>query len=95
MAGSAEADYNGIGIIGRNSLIQFMYCDAGMVWNDDRGQPAKASGSSAGLGVQMSHGSGLSAQAGVAFPLSRAAADPIYTHNGKAPRFGMGMSYAF
>ncbi len=95
IAGSAEVNYSGIGTMGGFSLYPFVYYDAGTVWNDDRNQLAKASGSSAGMGMRVRHERGLTAQAGLAFPLSRAATDPIYTHNGKAPRLGLGMSYAF
>lgn len=73
----------------------FVFYDTGVVFNEDSGQPAKASASSAGFGVRAQSDIGLQAGFTVAFPLTRDVADPLYSRNGKAPRLLAELSYEF
>ena len=78
------------------SATPYGFYDIGKVWNRNDSQEAAQSASSAGLGVRVSHDSGLSGGVQLAFPLTKEAETPIYdSNNGKNPRLGVQLSYFF
>jgi hemolysin activation/secretion protein len=74
--------------------VPYGFYDVGVVWNDDQDQAARASGSSGGAGVKLLSDTGVSADFGVAFPLTREIDNPLQG-NGKNPRYTMQVSYGF
>lgn len=92
---SAELRYGGLPSFWGINSMPYIFYDYGKVWNEDAGQAKEMSGSSAGLGVRANSELGVAAQLGVAFPLTRPVTDPLYSENGKAPRFGFNLSYGF
>lgn len=85
VAGSLELRYQGIPVVEDVGTTPYVFYDVGKVWNYDADSRPQ-SGSSAGGGVRLVYASGLSANIGFAYPLTREIASPI---NGRAqgPRF--------
>ncbi|MES2984154.1 MAG: ShlB/FhaC/HecB family hemolysin secretion/activation protein [Pseudomonadota bacterium] len=94
IAASAELRYMGIPPWKGVALAPYGFYDIGKVWNYDTGQPAHASGSSAGAGVRIDSTYGISSNLAVAFPLTRDVTNPLQG-NGKNPRYMMQLSYGF
>jgi hemolysin activation/secretion protein len=86
--------YSGIDSIGSFQPVPYAFYDVGMVWNEDRDQVARATGSSAGGGVRIVSDIGLTANLGVAFPLTRNIANPL-VGDGNDPRYLMQVGYGF
>jgi hemolysin activation/secretion protein len=93
VAAGVEMRYLGIPDQSGIGLAPYLFYDIGKVWNEDSGA-GNASASSAGLGLRLSHESGLYSSLGVAFPLTRAVDAPLYG-NGKNPRLMFQMGYNF
>jgi hemolysin activation/secretion protein len=93
--GALELRYAGFLPIFGITPSPYAFLDGGVVWNDDLGQSADERGSSAGLGLRARSDLGVDANMGLAFPLSRKAAAPLYSSNGKAARFYFDLSYGF
>jgi hemolysin activation/secretion protein len=74
--------------------VPYGFYDVGIVWNDDRDQAARASGSSGGAGVKLLSDLGITADFDVAFPLTKPIDNPL-EGNGKNPRYSMQVSYGF
>jgi hemolysin activation/secretion protein len=95
LRGGVELRYTGVAPVASVSVTPYTFYDIGKVWNDDRSQPPAASGSSAGVGVRFDAPSGAQANVGVALPLTRQAADPIYGGSGDSPRVLVDVTYTF
>ena len=67
-------------------ISPYFFYDIGAVWNDDIAQSSKESGTSAGLGIRATSAMGLSANLGLAWPLTRRAETPIYGQENDEPR---------
>jgi hemolysin activation/secretion protein len=65
----------------------YSFWDIGEVWNRSQSQPRIESGASAGFGIRVATQWHESANIGVAWPLTREIATPIYGGNNYAPRF--------
>lgn len=76
-------------------LTPYGFYDYGRVWNKDAGQDARASGSSAGVGVLFETSNAISGNLGLAFPLTRDVATPIYGDGPRSPRLLVRVSKAF
>jgi hemolysin activation/secretion protein len=74
--------------------VPYAFYDVGSVWNEDREQEARASGSSAGAGLRVVSEMGVQTNFGIAFPLTRDVSKPLYG-NDKSPRYLMQVSYGF
>ena len=94
VAATAELRYTGIDPWYGIKPVPYGFYDIGIVWNDDQDQDARASGSSGGAGVKVLSDLGISADFGVAFPLTRDIDNPL-TGNGRNPRYLMSLSYGF
>lgn len=94
IASLAELRYRGIGTKNNTRITPYAFYDIGKVWNDDDGQEKKISASSAGMGIRLSHDTGLKANLAIAQPITKSIAEPIYG-NGKNPRVQFDMSYNF
>lgn len=95
VAASAELRYAGLAPWYGVQAMPYSFYDYGVVWNDDTpDQPARAAGSSAGAGLRLQSDLGISANLGIAFPLSRDVGNPLYG-NGKNPRYLMQLGYGF
>ncbi len=94
LAGSLELRYGQWGNWQPLSLTPYIFYDIGKVWNEDTGA-RDASGSSAGFGTRFSTFFEISGNIGVAFPLNRDIATPIYGGNPSGPRFSLQISKEF
>lgn len=89
-----ELRYDDIKLWPDAHLSPYTFYDIGKVWNQaTNGETLSAS--SAGFGIRLAHESGASSNLGLAWPLTRAAANPIYGGNGNDPRFFFSIGYAF
>lgn len=95
VSGAVEVRYSGIPEYEGIRAMPFAYYDIGVVWNDDIAQENEASASSAGFGVRTTSDLGIGANIGVAFPLTLPVNDPLYSDNGKAPRYMFELNYNF
>ena len=93
IAASIELRYLGFDPWQKITSAPYTFYDIGKVWNEDTGS-VNESGSSAGLGMRLSHSSGLAGSLGLAWPLTREISSPIYG-NGKNPRLLLQLSYGF
>lgn len=86
IAGSLELRYGGWQDWKPVSLSPFLFYDIGTVWNKDIAQVKRESGASAGFGVRAATDFGLSGDFGLAWPLARHIAAPIYGQDKSGPR---------
>lgn len=93
IAASLELRYQGLSGFGNTAVVPFVFYDIGKVWNEDTGG-TDASGASTGLGLLLSHSSGVAATLTAAQPLTRSQEAPHYG-NGNDPRFLFSLSYGF
>ena len=93
--GSLEVRYNGLKFSPSVTLQPYGFYDIGEVWNDDIGQVEHASGSSAGFGLRTSTDFGLTSNVGLAFPLTRSIATPIYGQGKNDPRIMLQIGKSF
>ena len=77
LAGSIEIQYSGFESIFNLAYTPYAFYDLGKVWNRDSGS-SDESAASAGFGIKLKHTNGLSANFGVAWPLTRPLEEPIY-----------------
>lgn len=75
------------------SFVPYGFYDIGKVWNKGAGG-GHVSASSAGMGAHVSHDSGVSANLGVAWPLTKSVDNPI-SGNDKNPRFLLQLGQSF
>jgi len=94
MSGSIEFRYSGFGPWYGVQPVPYQFYDIGAVWNEGAGQAPYAAGSSTGGGIRIFSDYGFSGNFGLAFPLAKRAANPLFG-NGKNPRYYMQCSYAF
>jgi hemolysin activation/secretion protein len=94
VAAALELRYNGLKPWGGMHFAPYGFYDIGRVWNDDAGQEKQASGSSMGVGVRAATELGITANIGVAIPLTRDVDQPIYG-NGKSPRYMLQLTYEY
>lgn len=90
----AELKYNGLSTWNGLQAVPYGFYDIGLVWNEDQEQTRRAVGSSGGTGVRLTSENGFTADFGMAFPLAREIAKPLYG-NEKNPRYRMKISYGF
>jgi hemolysin activation/secretion protein len=83
IAGSLELRYGGWSMMQPIGLQPYTFYDIGEVWNDAIGQPKRESGSSAGFGMRFTTAWHETANLGLAFPLTRDIAAPIYGDSSK------------
>jgi hemolysin activation/secretion protein len=94
LAGSVELRYSSLPDWQDVKLTPYGFYDIGKVWNEDAGQEKTASGSSAGLGLRLNTDNGVSANIGLAFPLTRQIATPLHG-NGSNPRLLLQLGYDY
>ena len=93
--GSLELRYDGLKPWPSVTLQPYTFYDIGKVWNDDAGQAAQQSGSSAGIGLRTSSDIGLSGNVGLAWPLTRSIGTPIYGQGKDDPRIMLQVGQTF
>ena len=92
--GSTELRYGGIKPRYHVQPVPYGFYDMGAVWNIDDPTDPYESGSSAGMGVRLATDFGLTCNFGLAFPLTRPIATPLYG-NGKNPRYFFSLVFGF
>jgi hemolysin activation/secretion protein len=90
-----ELRYMGLRKLQPLNVEPFIFYDSGFVTNYDAGQKKRDTLSSAGGGVRFASIWGQSGVVGLAFPLTRSVAAPIYGQDADAPRIMMQMSHNF
>ncbi len=94
--GSLELRYQGLNDKWRVfSPTPYIFYDFGKIWNYDVSQVDTASGSSAGFGVKFNSLYNITGNFGLAFPLTRQAATPIYGQDKTGPRILLQISKTF
>ena len=88
IAGSLELRYAAPSLFDALSLTPYAFYDIGKTWSErpTEGDSKAASGSSAGIGARFETSVGVSGNLGIAYPLTRNVAAPIYGADGNAPR---------
>ena len=95
VSGSLELRYNGYATLQPISLQPYAFYDIGEVWNDAIGQVKSESGASAGLGIRGNGPYGLNGNLGLAWPLTREIATPLYPGGKEGPRILLQVSKGF
>jgi hemolysin activation/secretion protein len=85
LAGSLEVSYNDWQWQ-RGSITPYAFYDLGTVWNIDKAQDGRISGSSAGVGTKFTAANEVQLDVGLAFPLNKNISTPIYGAAPTAPR---------
>lgn len=93
LAGSVELRYHAFAAFDDMSLSPYFFYDIGKVWNEDSSD-GDISATSSGVGVRVSHPTGINANLGLAFPLTKAVQTPIYGSN-HDPRLLLQVGYDF
>lgn len=94
LAASLELRYTGIPSYFDAQVTPYSYYDIGKVWNEDTGQSKPLSASSAGFGLRLAHDSGVNANFGAAFPLTRGISAPLDGRK-QGPRLTMQLGVDF
>lgn len=81
-----ELRYTGLRTLQPVNVEPYIYIDSGFVTNFDAGQTGRESLTSAGGGLRFASIWGQSGMVGLAFPLSRPVAAPIYGQTASSPR---------
>ena len=96
LSGAMELRYDGWADLEPVALSPYVFYDAGIVWNQDNaGQAKRATGTSAGLGIRANTPEGASGNVGLAWPLTRDAAAPIYGQSASSPRILLQLGKTF
>jgi hemolysin activation/secretion protein len=77
------------------SLQPYAFYDIGEVWNVAAGQPQRESGASAGLGMRIATHWQQTGNLGLAWPLTRDIATPIYHQGERGPRILLQLGQEF
>ncbi len=93
VAASLELQYVGLDPRWDTRFVPYGFYDIGKVWNEDTAGVIE-SASSAGFGLRVSYHSGLSADAGIAWPLTKQTNKPLYGSSDD-PRFLFRLGYSF
>jgi hemolysin activation/secretion protein len=90
IAGSLELRYSGLnelmGVGQALTLKPYGVYDIGAVWNEATGQPKRESGASAGIGLRFDTAWHQTGNIGLAWPLTRDIATPVYGGGANGPR---------
>lgn len=86
VSGALELRYGGWSDWQPVTLQPYGFYDIGTVWNSAPGQPKRESGASAGLGLRFETIWHQSGNIGLAWPLTRSVATPIYGQGSNDPR---------
>jgi hemolysin activation/secretion protein len=95
LAASFELRYGQWSSLEPFGVTPYVFYDVGVVWNDDVGQPARQTGSSAGFGMRVSTQNGLSGNIGLAWPIGRDPIAPLYGGSSELPRITLQISQQF
>lgn len=90
-----EMRFTGMAPIHNGDLTPFVFYDFGRVWNDNPGQPGGLSASSAGVGVNYLHRSGVTADLTIAQPIVKSVDTPPFGGDGNIPRAFFQLGYTF
>jgi hemolysin activation/secretion protein len=93
VAALIELRYSRLEVVPGWSIVPYGFYDIGRVWTEDTGGEDQ-SASSAGFGARFAHEAGLTANLGLAFPLSKPIDNPIYG-NSKNPRLMLAIGLGF
>ena len=82
-----EVSYRGWGDMEPVNFSPYAFYDIGVVWNDDTAQVKRESGAAVGFGVRSAVPEiGVNSNLGLAWPLMRDVATPIYGQSPGGPR---------
>lgn len=95
IGGSLEVQYTSLEPLNKFKLTPSAFYDLGKIWNIDQGQADGVSASSAGVGLNLSHPSGITGNLTIAQPLSKAIDTPTYGNNGHNPRVYFQLGWGF
>mgnify|MGYP005838577057 CR=1 FL=1 len=90
-----EMHYTGLGLIKKGVLTPYAFYDFGRIWNQSTGQVNGLSASSAGVGANYQHPSGLNASISIAQPIVKSIQTPPFGGSDNAPRAFFQLSYFF
>lgn len=93
VAASLELRYQGIPEWQEILLSPYAFYDIGKVWNEDKGG-VDESAASAGLGLRFKHSYGITANVGLAWPLTQDIENPIYGSS-RTPRLLLQLGHQF
>lgn len=93
--GSIELRYDQYLSLEPVSIQPYTFYDFGVIWNQAADQPRRESGTSAGFGCRLLSKLGQMGNIGIAWPLTRNVATPIYGDRSKAPRLMFQFSQRF
>lgn len=95
MAGSLELHYTGLEPLNGFRFVPSAFYDIGKIWNIDDGQEDGLSAASAGVGLYMSHTSGISSSLTLAQPLTKRIDTQVYGNNGRNLRLYYELGWEF
>lgn len=96
IAASAEIRYGGWRDVTDIATLQpYAFIDSGRVWNDDANQAYMQTATSTGMGVRFATEWDQSGNLGVAFPIHRDIASPVYGMGEDGPRILLRISQGF
>ena len=95
IGGAIEAQYRALDPIQDLKLTPIAFYELGKIWNIDGGQADGLSIANAGIGLNLSHPSGLIGSLTIAQPLSKSIDTPIYGNNGHNPRIYFQLGWQF
>lgn len=95
LAGSLELHYTGLEPLNGFRFVPSAFYDIGKIWNIDDGQEDGLSAASAGVGLYMSHTSGISSSLTLAQPLTKRIDTQVYGNNGRNLRLYYELGWEF
>ncbi|NCC23289.1 MAG: ShlB/FhaC/HecB family hemolysin secretion/activation protein [Alphaproteobacteria bacterium] len=95
IGGGIELRYTGFAPLYDFEFRPVAFYDIGKIWNIGDGQEDGVSLSSAGIGVNFTHRSGLSGMLSASCPLTKSIDTPVYGNNGNNPRIYFQVEYRF
>ncbi|MCB9964484.1 MAG: ShlB/FhaC/HecB family hemolysin secretion/activation protein [Rhodospirillales bacterium] len=95
IGGAVEVQYTGIEPVKEIKFTPSVFYEAGKIWNIDDGQDDGLSIADAGIGLNISHPSGLSGALTIAQPLTKSIDTPTYGNNGHNPRIYFQLGWTF
>lgn len=93
--GALELRYGGWNAAELAQFSPYAFYDIGVIWNEDAAQAKRQSGASIGLGMRATTVWDVSGNLGLAWPLMRDVATPIYGGSNRAPRLLLQISKDF
>jgi hemolysin activation/secretion protein len=95
IGGAFEVQYTGIESVKEIKFTPSVFYEIGKIWNIGEGQDDGLSIADAGIGLNLSHPSGLSSTLTISQPFTKSIDTPTYGNNGRNPRVYFQLGWAF